>query len=257
MFASSTIILFITIISRAINFLFCFSDLKPNTRYIFTVRSRNKEWLSRTSPFTNIITTLDKDQSTVEKTPQFTSSTFNNIRNKLEEATVRMLSADADSSTAIKVTWEVLIPQNKLEGVHVRYRPINSNRLPHIAALNEETVNFAPDTTHSSVNFFDDRVNSSSSNTGGSETKPPKSYTIRGLRPATMYEVFVVPFYGKIEGQPTISVRRTTPVAPVISVPSGLQSQLVNASTVRLSWDPLSNVMANDVKLNGFNYQVR
>ena len=79
------------------------------------------------------------------------------------------------------------------------------------------------------------------------------SYIITNLMKFTEYEVFLMPFYKKVEGQPSNSLHvqtlEDTPSAP----PSNLQALLINVTSAELKWSPPPPQHRNGVLLG---YQV-
>lgn len=244
------------------------ADLSPNTRYVFTVRSRNKHWLSRPATFTHVIKTLEHGQPDQPGVEGDLSPSMRDIRTKLTSATVRLVSVEAVSSTTLKVTWRVLVDFDSLEGVYVRYRPLDSSRGHTVGALSVETIHFPLRGERSTI--IDNDKNSESLSSENiyshldirsgykqSSGNVPTSHIISSLSPGTTYEVFVVPFYREIEGQPTSAMRRTTLPAPIVTIPTGVHYRQVNSSTVRIGWDPLPPTMEVGGRLIGYNVQVR
>ena len=239
--------------------------MKPATRYIFAVRSRNKDWLSRTSTFTEIVTTLDKKPNLSGS--QRVKSSNSDIRTLLESSTVKLIDVKPESSSTVRTTWQVLVPYDALEGIHIRYRPISTEGDPPMSVLNEETINFHQNIDRSLlVSKYERQIGDFDNNEIPFSGKYPNklasellisSHVVRGLRPGTMYELFIVPFYRKIEGVPSSSLRRTTLRAPLSSFPSGLYFDAVNATTARFGWNTLPHITELGAVLQGYNYQVR
>ena len=232
-----------------------FSDLTPNTRYIFTVRSVNKDWVSRPSSFTKIVTTridggVDRPGPVGDTVPS-----LREIRSKLTSATVRLVSVEALTSTSLRVTWRILIDDRTLEGVYVRYRPLDSRKSLPIGALSVETIHF-PSRGSTFASYENIEETNMLSGTGRL-VSIPTSYVISNLRPATSYEVFIVPFYRNIQGQPSSAMRRTTLPAPILATPTGLHYRSINSTLVRVGWDPLPSTMDVGGRLQGYNLQVK
>lgn len=178
-------------------------DLMPNTRYVFTVRTRNKDWVSRPSVFTHVIRTLDNGR--LDSDAGDSDPALRDVRNKLASPTVRLVSVESTSSTSLKVSWRVLVnDSNTLEGIYVRYRPLDLSTQRPVGALSMETVHFTPrGERHESALVR-------SSNAGQSNALTPfqssvsgqhqadavtTTHTIANLRPSTSFQVFLVPFY--------------------------------------------------------------
>lgn len=199
------------------------TDLMPDTRYMFVVRARNSHGVSRPSPITHTVKTLGSE---VGGAPL-----LHEIRTRLSQPVVHLISVQPVTSTSLQVSWQLLVDVALLEGVYVRYRPLETHYGSPVGGLSVETITFHGDTT------------------------PDTKYLVENLRPATWYEVFVVPFYRSVEGQPTAAVRvATKEAAPAVS-PSGLHSIHVNTSTVRVTWDPIPAQHSNG-HIIGYNLQV-
>ncbi|KAF2358373.1 Fibronectin type III [Trinorchestia longiramus] len=253
------------------------TNLVPNTRYVFTVRSRNKDWVSRPAAFTNVIRTLDSGRELGVGSAGDTALRLRDARIRLNSATVRLVAVEAISSTSLKVSWRFLVSDSSiLDGVYVRYRPLNSKNQP-VGAISVETIRFpvrgersalfgtnseevqanAPDhlSTHSKIDSSHSKFSSPPRSNLHSENNPPTSHVISNLRPATSYEIFVVPFHRSIEGQPTSSMRRTTMLAPVLAMPSGLHFKTINETCVQVGWDPMPATLEIGGRLKGYNLQ--
>lgn len=199
------------------------TDLKPETRYMFVVRARNSHGVSRPSPSTHTIRTLAPGAG---GTPP-----LHEIRARLSQPAVRLVGVEAPSASSLKVLWQLLVDASVVEGVHVRYRPLTSRHGDPAGGLSVEKVTFS------------------------GPAAPPTSHMMTNLRPATWYEVFVVPYYRVVEGQPSSAVRATTLEAAPAVAPLGLHHTATNASTLRLTWDPIPSHAANG-RITGYLLQV-
>lgn len=202
------------------------TGLKPNTRYIFTVRASNSHGLSRPSDTTHIVRTLMA--GTKGELP------LSQVRTRLSSAAIRLVSLKAVSAVALEVNMTLLAEPSIIEGIHIRYRSVDerkTNNNPY-GALNMETIKLGKD-THDKI-----------------------SHTIVGLRQGTTYETFVAPFYRIVEGQPSAAMRATTLEAPPAVAPTGLHQSFVNKTTVRLAWDPIPEHTSNG-HITSYYLQVR
>ena len=171
--------------------------------------------------------------------------TFHRRTTILRDQIVKRISADhqeenkrlctefeAISSTAIRVTWQ-LISDNPgyVEGFFIRFRDMSGGS----QKFNMKTV-----------------MNSGQAENGAKET----SHIITGLRKYTEYEVFLMPFYKKLEGQPSNSLHIQTledvPSAP----PTNLRAEMVNQSSAHLSWAPPPPQHRNGI-LKGYQIHVK
>ncbi|XP_076032123.1 roundabout homolog 2-like [Oratosquilla oratoria] len=201
------------------------TNLEPDTRYVFVIRAQNSQGLSRPSPITHTIRTLPADAGSVRP--------LHEIRNRLSMPVVRLVTVEPMSATAVRLTWQLLVESDLLEGLYVRYRPLESQVGNPMGALSVETVG----------------VTTSSSSLTSS------TYIVTQLRPATWYEVFVVPFFRGVEGQPSAAVRASTMEDAPGVAPQGLHYTGVNSTTARITWDPIPPHLANG-RITGYNIQV-
>ncbi|XP_042881364.1 protein sax-3-like isoform X1 [Penaeus japonicus] len=199
------------------------TDLRPDTRYVFVVRARNSHGVSRPSPVTHTVRTLAEGAGGAPP--------LHDIRARLSQSAVRLVSVEPMSESSLRLTWQLLVDANLLEGVYVRYRPLETQHGNPSGALSVETVA-----------LHDNGA-------------PPTSHVVSNLRPATWYEVFVVPFYRAVEGQATAAVRATTLEAPPAVPPLGLHYSYVNSTAVRVTWDPIPASVSNG-RIIGYNLQV-
>ena len=107
---------------------------------------------------------------------------------------MELTSIEAIGSTMIRVTWEELAEGSEfVEGYFVRFRDMSGGS----QKFNMKTVM-----------------------RDGSEGGGGNSYVISNLRKFTEYEVFLMPFYHKVKGQPSNSLHMQT-LADVPSAPPG------------------------------------
>ena len=209
--------------------------------------------MSRPSEFSRIITTSDSDGTSLPGgNSEDAPPSVQEMRKKLSSSTVRLVSVEAVSSSSLRVTWKVLVEESTLEGVNVRYRPLDEKSQQPIGVLSVVSIHFPlrgerPTDTESFP---------STGRKSPFTTSIPTSHIISNLRPSTSYEVFVVPFYRNVEGQPTSAMRRTTLPAPILVTPSGLHYRALNSSAVRVAWDPLPFTLDVGGRLKGYNVQV-
>lgn len=189
-------------------------NLKPDTSYVFLVRAENSDGLSHPSVVSERVRTLRLMSSEfIENNGQ--PIDLANVQNTLLSKVVELSSVEAISSTAIRVTWQ-LITDNPayVEGFFIRFRDMSGGS----QKFNMKTV-----------------MNSA---TAKADKLASASHIITGLRKYTEYEVFLMPFYKKLEGQPSNSLHIQTledvPSAP----PTNLRSDMVNRTSAHLSWAP-------------------
>ncbi|RXG69829.1 Protein sax-3, partial [Armadillidium vulgare] len=96
------------------------TGLKPNTRYIFTVRASNSHGLSRPSDTTHIVRTLMA--GTKGELP------LSQVRTRLSSAAIRLVSLKAVSAVALEVNMTLLAEPSIIEGIHIRYRSVDERK---------------------------------------------------------------------------------------------------------------------------------
>ncbi|CAL4168015.1 unnamed protein product [Meganyctiphanes norvegica] len=202
------------------------TDLRPDTRYIFVLRARNSHGISRPSTPAHTVRTLSIDTGL--------HIPLHEVRTRLSQSAVRLMSVEPTSSTNLKVSWTYLVDAEILEGVYVRYQPLDGFSTIPSGALSVETV-----LIHN--------------NAGGHP--PPTTHVVTGLHPASWYEVFLVPYFQQVEGQPTRALRSTTLEAAPTAPPQGLYFSPLNTSHVQITWDPIPNFAANG-RIIGYNLLV-
>ncbi|XP_042213023.1 protein sax-3-like isoform X2 [Homarus americanus] len=199
------------------------TDLRPETRYMFVVRARNSHGVSRPSPVTHTVKTLAQGAGGAPP--------LHEIRARLSQPAVRLVSVEPASAASLQLSWQLLVDSALLEGVYVRYRPLETEHGSPAGGLSVETVPFH------------------------GNGPPPTSHVVSNLRPATWYELFVVPFYRSVEGQATAAVRATTLESAPAVPPLGLHYSYINATAVRITWDPIPAHSSNG-RITGYNLQV-
>ena len=147
------------------------------------------------------------------------------VQDTLLSKVVELSTVEAISSTAIRVTWQLITDNPEyVEGFFVRFRDMSGGS----QKFNMKTV-----------------MNSASA-----------SHIITGLRKYTEYEVFLMPFYKKLEGQPSNSLHIQTledvPSAP----PTNVRAEMVNKTSAHLSWAPPPPQHRNGI-LKGYQIHVK
>lgn len=203
-------------------------NLKPNTRYQFIVRASNSHGLSRPSETTRLVRTLVIGSES--EVP------LNRIRSRLSAAAIRLVSIEPSSPVSLHIQWSLLTEASVVEGIYIRYRSIDETRAQQQGPLSMETLTFPQKQNEQDEEEFSNHI-------------------ITGLRPGTTYEVFLVPFYRIVEGQPSAAMRASTPEAPPAVAPTGLHYTIVNKTTIRLTWDPIPEHTAIGL-ITSYNLQV-
>ncbi|KAG8254706.1 Roundabout 1 [Homalodisca vitripennis] len=194
------------------------TDLKPDTAYVFVVRSENANGLSVPSEMSSVARTLAADSEAV---PQ----------HQLEEARIRLAAKvvtlkelRASSSTSCILSWEIQGSGEYIEGLYIRYRDLSggSQQFNMATVLNLDTT----------------------------------SYTLANLRKYTKYQVFLVPFFKTIDGQPSNSMEVQTcedvPSAP----PDNVEVVWLNSTAAFVHWSPPPPQHFNGI-LTGYTIELR
>ncbi len=198
------------------------TDLKPDTSYVFLVRAENSHGVSPPTQLSERVRTL-RDSPAVTTGNDDVASAQDALMTKVVELT----SIEAVSSTTIRVSWSVAASTTFVEGFFVRFRDMSGGS----QKFNMKTV------------MLDDGNNN--------------DCLITDLRKFTEYEVFLTPFYGRLEGQPSNSLHVQTladaPSAPPATV---AVTALLNASSAQLRWAPPPPQHRNGVLL-GYQLHVK
>jgi roundabout axon guidance receptor 2 len=126
----------------------------------------------------------------------------------------------------IRVTWETLTESEFVEGFFVRFRDMSGGS----QKFNMKTVMLSEGEDSSNV--------------------------ISNLRKFTEYEVFLMPFYKKLEGQPSNSLHVQT-LADVPSAPPGnVRADMINVTSAEIKWAPPPPQHRNGVLL-GYQIHVK
>ncbi|KAF6202601.1 hypothetical protein GE061_002999 [Apolygus lucorum] len=193
-------------------------DLTPDTGYMFIVRAENAHGTSVPSSVSGLMRTLSKDSRAVP--PQ----QLDEARTRLGTKVLILRNLIATSSTAVKISWELVGSDEFLEGIYVRFRELSGGSLKY----NMLTV----------------------MNAGASQ------YTASNLRKYTKYEFFLVPFFKSVEGQPSNSkVVQTLEDVPS-AAPMNIQMEMVNSTTAHIRWTSPPPQHFNGIIL-GYKIQVK
>ena len=200
-------------------------NLRPDTSYLFLVRAENSHGMSPPTQVTDRVRTLRAlsggDGGSVDEHVD-----LNAVQDVLMNKVVELTSIEAISSTMIRVSWETLTESDFVAGYHVRFRDMSGGS----QKFNMKTVMRDGD--------------------------EGDSYVISNLRKFTEYEVFLMPFYGRVEGQPSNSLHVQT-LEDVPSAPPGnVRADMLNGTSVELKWAPPPPQHRNGVLL-GYQIHVK
>uniref|UniRef100_A0A8D8SYU1 Roundabout homolog 2 n=1 Tax=Cacopsylla melanoneura TaxID=428564 RepID=A0A8D8SYU1_9HEMI len=194
------------------------SDLKPDTSYMFIVRAENSHGLGIPSPVSPLTRTLGLQSSV----PQHL---LDEARGRLGTKVVNLRELIPTSSTAVRITWEILNGQEWVEGVYVRFRDLSGGSQKY----NMATVMNAASTT---------------------------SYTVTHLRKFTKYEFFLVPFFKTVEGQPSNSMLVQSLEDVPSAAPEAMSAGVLNLTSAYVKWAPPPPQHHNGILL-GYKIQVK
>ncbi|XP_063845129.1 roundabout homolog 2-like isoform X2 [Scylla paramamosain] len=179
------------------------AGLNPNTQYRAVVRAMNMHGMSEASVVSDPLLTSGLPEG-VGGVGGDGQNDETQVRAVLSHPLVTLLPPTPVSSTSIRLTWKVKEYGDYIEGFYVRYRDLDS--APHV--------------------FRSEKVGRG----------PPEAVTLTELSKYTQYEFFVVPYHGAIHGHPSNSrmarTKEDVPSAP----PSGVESLVLNRTSVVLSW---------------------
>ncbi|XP_054285498.1 roundabout homolog 2-like [Macrosteles quadrilineatus] len=187
------------------------TDLKPDTAYVFVVRSETAAGLSVPSDVSPVARTLAADSEAVP-------------HHQLEEARVRLAAkvvtlthVRATASTAITLSWEIQGGGEYVEGVYIRYRDISggSQQFNMATVLNTDIT----------------------------------TYTLANLRKYTKYQVFLVPFFKTVDGQPSNSMEVQTLEDAPSAAPENIEMAWLNATAAFIHWSPPPPQHSNGILL--------
>ena len=221
----------VTAAHRVTSETYTVSNLKPDSSYVFLVRAENDHGLSPPTQISDRVRTL--------RAVGVGDDAFNNnidaaeVQNDLMNKVVELTSIEAISSTSIRVSWHVLLEDAPfVEGFHVRFRDMSGGSQKY----NVKTV--------------------LRSRGGDGKRRNTDEYVVRNLRKFTEYEVFLMPFYGSIEGQPSNSLHVQTLADTPSAPPTNLRVELLNSTSAELNWSPPPPQHRNGVLL-GYQIHVK
>ncbi|XP_054286109.1 roundabout homolog 2-like isoform X1 [Macrosteles quadrilineatus] len=194
------------------------TDLKPDTSYVFVVRAENSQGISVPSEISEVAHTQGTHLRDVP------IHQINEARARLATKVIILRNLEATSSTAVRITWEIVTAEDFVEGIYVRFRDISGgeNKYNMATVLNAGALH----------------------------------YTVTNLQKYTKYDFFLVPFFKMIEGQPSNSkVVQTLEDVPSAS-PEDIQMSWVNSSAAYIKWSPPPPQHHNGVLL-GYKVQVK
>ena len=148
------------------------NNLKPDTSYVFIVRAENSHGISVPSEISEHVKTLKSRHS----------DDYVNIelaRDSLLTKLIELVEIEPISSTSVRLTWNFISETRYLEGFYIRFRDMSggSEKFNIKTVLNNQQ----------DARFID-----------GSPTS--SSHVITSLKKFTEYEVFLMPFFRRVEG---------------------------------------------------------
>lgn len=139
------------------------SSLRPDSSYVFLVRTLTSAGLSQPSPLSDTVRTMN----TPRQMPDYDLA---EIRLKFSVRMVQLLEIQATSSVSLTIVWKVIQDEKLIAGYYVKYRE-------HLLFKG----NYSIVTFHRGSGHY--------------------SYTLFGLKKFTQYEVTLIPFYKDIQGR--------------------------------------------------------
>eukprot|EP00092_Neocalanus_flemingeri_P031723 GFUD01034457.1.p1 GENE.GFUD01034457.1~~GFUD01034457.1.p1 ORF type:complete len:1341 (+),score=224.87 GFUD01034457.1:285-4307(+) len=194
------------------------NNLKPDTSYIFIVRSENSYGISEPSQISEHVKTL-KSQHLDDYV------NIEDARDSLLTKLIEIVEIEAISSTSVRLTWNFISVTHYVEGFFIRFRDMSggSEKFNIITVLKSEHTN---------------------------------SVVIPNLRKFTEYEFFLMPYYKMLEGQPSNSMNVQTledvPSAP----PDKILVEMLNSTSAKVSLSPPPPQHRNG-HLLGYNIQIK
>ena len=226
----------VTAAHRITSETYTINNLKPDTSYVFLVRSENSHGMSPPSPVSDRVRTLrlfssvvnhNKDLKSLSQADLGVNVPLAEVQNTLMNKVVELTSIEAISSTTIRVSWDVKADAiSYIEGYYVRYRDMSggSQKFNMKTVMNSYDVN--------SEDFTYDYELSPGSVT-------TSSHVITNLKKYTEYEVFLMPFFRQFEGQPSNSLHvQTLEDVPSASPVNVAVSDILNQTSALIRWSP-------------------
>ncbi|CAG7832052.1 unnamed protein product [Allacma fusca] len=200
--------------------------LKPDTSYMFLVRSENPEGFSAPSPASTMIktraSTRRPDQEDIDE---------EEARNQLATSDIELINAEPASSTSIRISWKVAKSSLKyIDGYYIRYREISAGQ------------------SFKGYNIL--TVVAQKSDLG------TYSHVIPNVKKFMQYDVFVSPFFKSVEGQPSNSKSVITSEDKPSAPPQNLLGKMMNETAASVKWSPPLPPHHNGV-LTGYSVEVR
>ncbi|RWS14759.1 roundabout 1-like protein, partial [Dinothrombium tinctorium] len=190
-------------------------NLKPQTCYVFVVRAENKQCLGYPS--------VPSDEYYTHSSTHHFSRELDEIRSVLNRGSVTLEDVRAINATSVKLVWDVK-DAVLLDGIFIRLKSLN-------------------DTDHHDYSQIT------------IEDRNTLWYTISDLKPHTVYEFFLIPYYKNLKGPPSnLRSVQTLEDKPSAS-PDNLYLKVINASCAELSWSPLRAQELNGV-LKGYKVRI-
>ncbi|XP_054287897.1 protein sax-3-like [Macrosteles quadrilineatus] len=197
------------------------TDLKPSTDYVFVVQVEAGLDNVQTG-VSEIVRTLNVNARKVSR------QQLDTARDSLTTNVLQLKQLTPVSSTAARVTWQILNAEEYVEGIYLRFQALDTSNAANFGDYELITV----------------------LNAGAT------SYTVTGLRRFMKYNFFLVPFYKTVEGRPSNSkVVQTLEDVPS-KPPQGLHVGWFNETTAFAQWQPPLRGEING-HLLGYKIQVK
>ena len=139
------------------------SSLRPDSTYVYLVRTLTSTGLSQPSPLSDIVRTMNNAR-------QMPDYNLAEIRTKFSVRMVQLLEVQSTSSVSLTILWKVIQDEKLIAGYYVKYRE-------HMLFKG----NYSIVTFHRGAGHY--------------------SYTLFGLKKFTQYEITLIPFYKDLQGR--------------------------------------------------------
>ncbi|KAE8748916.1 hypothetical protein FOCC_FOCC004321, partial [Frankliniella occidentalis] len=232
--------------------------LTPGLTYVFLVRAENSHGLSPPSNLSEPVALHGGAGLNGVDASNDVDGDLEEARDSLlSDQAVRLLDAAPNSSTAVRLSWEILSPAH-VEGLVLHWRPVLEDE-GHVGPDLTRDVGYVPSDGEASAGAEDkaeaDVRGGASTRTSTSRTTAPRAlggpgsvtvlqagkasgFLVISLRPYTTYTFFAVPFYRGLTGQPSNSKSATTLEDVPTEPPTNIDAILINSTVVYIKWDP-------------------
>ncbi|RWS31362.1 roundabout 1-like protein [Leptotrombidium deliense] len=193
-------------------------NLRPQTSYVFIVRAENEKGLGYPSMPSDEIYTISSNN-------YISDAEVNEARHTLSLYSVSLREVRVLNSTSVQLMWDFKGDIQLIEGFHIRFLDVKNsyNQNYDLVSVRKSSVT---------------------------------SHVIAGLKPYTIYEFFLVPFYKSVQGMPSNLKSVQTMEDKPSAFPDNLQVKVTNSSSAEILWSSLSPQDLNGV-LKGYLLKIQ